>query len=246
MKRAEREHLIERYLQGGLTPAEEENFFIEVASNSELRCELKAYQVVEKTLVRDRSLASSSYSTLRAHLAESLVAGTTVQQGREHQGSPSSASGTAGGPGWIVTISLIGLTALTALVIGILAISQERPVKVEPVQTTLPLHQEGEPSVPMEKIPLNPAAQSATTSNTGSLEPHSSASNAKEIRTLPQTIEPDHEKNKNLNSPTLESLLSSEEQNEGEDPSAKEATPQDVDTSSSGGGIEITIDGPEK
>jgi hypothetical protein len=65
--------LIERYLRGELSPAQEERFFIEIATNKELRHELKAYQVVEETLVRDSRSVAAPQTALRARLEQQMA-----------------------------------------------------------------------------------------------------------------------------------------------------------------------------
>jgi hypothetical protein len=68
VKRLERERLIERYLSGAMSSSEEQDFFIEVAADRELRTELKAYQIVESAVRKDRLADTASYTALRSHM----------------------------------------------------------------------------------------------------------------------------------------------------------------------------------
>ncbi|MGE3800138.1 MAG: hypothetical protein AB7H80_03890 [Candidatus Kapaibacterium sp.] len=86
MTRIECERLVERYLEGSLDFAEEENFFIQVALNEELRRTLKAYRIVEETLQKQRILSGANHAATRSIVAAALVPAFQP----EHQGEPSS------------------------------------------------------------------------------------------------------------------------------------------------------------
>ena len=86
MTRIECERLVERYLEGSLDFAEEENFFIQVALNEELRRTLKAYRIVEETLQKQRILSGANHAATRSLVAAALVPAFQP----EAQGEPSS------------------------------------------------------------------------------------------------------------------------------------------------------------
>ena len=73
MTRIECERLVERYLEGSLDFAEEENFFIQVALDEELRRTLKAYRIVEETLQKQRILSGANHAATRSLVAAALV-----------------------------------------------------------------------------------------------------------------------------------------------------------------------------
>ena len=129
MTRTEREQLIERYLKGELTPKEEENFFIEVATDKEMQYDLKASQVVESAIRKDREAGSASWSGPRAELAAMLAAEPALGEGAPKGGS----SGAKflrpqGGFGWGTATIVIGLlVSCAALLISLVAINRTGP-----------------------------------------------------------------------------------------------------------------------
>jgi hypothetical protein len=70
--------LIERYLRGELSPAEEEHFFIEIATNAELRQELKAYRIVDETLTTDSARHAVPQTALRRHLEQQMAGHSAI------------------------------------------------------------------------------------------------------------------------------------------------------------------------
>ena len=56
MTRSERERLVEQYMEGSMDFAQEENFFIQVAIDEELRRTLKAYRIVEEAIRKEREV----------------------------------------------------------------------------------------------------------------------------------------------------------------------------------------------
>lgn len=135
MTRSEREQLIERYLREEMTPAEEEAFFIEAATDRELRFDLKASRVVETAFRKDRESAPSVYSPMREHLAQMLAAGQAAEQTTTATQEP--AAGPTPAPrkpvGWIVTAASIGLLSLLSLLLGITAIDRTTEKEGTPV-----------------------------------------------------------------------------------------------------------------
>lgn len=81
MNRNEYEHLVEKYLSGAMSPADEQEFFIRVAVDSNLRQTLKAYGIVESALRKHRESMASQHLDSRANLVSLLGinAGTSAQ-----------------------------------------------------------------------------------------------------------------------------------------------------------------------
>lgn len=150
-----------------MTPAEEEAFFIEAATDRELRFDLKASRVVETAFRKDREAAPAVYSPMREQLAQMLAAGRAVEQTasakEEPTGTAAVASPTRKPVGWIVTAASIGLLSLLSLLLGITAIDrtterEERPAVIE---------QQKEEKKPEEFAPPRPAPPNADESLAG-------------------------------------------------------------------------------
>src|SRR5437016_383368 len=69
MTRSEREVLIGRFMHGQLDSSQEQDFFIQVAVDKELRQELKAHRTVDSALRKDRDAERISHTSLRARVA---------------------------------------------------------------------------------------------------------------------------------------------------------------------------------
>lgn len=163
MTRSEREQLIERYLQEKLTPSEEENFFIEAATDKELRFHLKASRIVESTFRKDREAAPTAYNSVREHLAQLLAASKTGQpEPSAGEGGAVSAGKPQASPkplGWIVTAASIGLLSIISLVVGITAIDKAEQKGAPPaaVQQSGGRERSGaEPGTPLFSTPGEP------------------------------------------------------------------------------------------
>lgn len=76
MIRADRDRLIERYMNGQMTQGEEEAFFINAAVNPELRQELKAHRLVETAVRKDRDGLTTGHAALRNRVAATLTSAT--------------------------------------------------------------------------------------------------------------------------------------------------------------------------
>lgn len=76
MIRADRDRLIERYMNGQMTQGEEEAFFINAAVNPELRQELKAHRLVETAVRKDRDGLATGHAALRNRVAATLTSAT--------------------------------------------------------------------------------------------------------------------------------------------------------------------------
>jgi hypothetical protein len=74
MTRAEREMMIGRYMSGGMSSAEEQEFFIQVAVDPELRLDLKAHRTVESAMRKDRDAEPAGHTALRGRIAGTLAA----------------------------------------------------------------------------------------------------------------------------------------------------------------------------
>ncbi len=98
MTQFERESLVERYVSGAMSAAEEGDFFIHVAVDEELQRLLKAYRLMSDAIRADGETAVPRQARYRAHvfgmLAASPVAAGSIAGGVT-QGT--GASGTAGG-----------------------------------------------------------------------------------------------------------------------------------------------------
>jgi|GEM_PF-2529363 len=81
MTRTEQERLVERYLNSEMSSADEQEFFIQVAVDSNLRQTLKAYRIVESALRKHRDAASSQHAEGRARVIAALQAASVVHAG---------------------------------------------------------------------------------------------------------------------------------------------------------------------
>ena len=75
MTRSEREHIIQRYLSGEMSSAEEGDFFIQVALDRELRHDLQAQQTIESAFRKEREAERVGHTALRTRVASMLAAG---------------------------------------------------------------------------------------------------------------------------------------------------------------------------
>lgn len=148
MIRADRDRLIERYMNGQMTQAEEEAFFINAAVNPELRQELKAHRLVETAVRKERDGLTNGLTTGHAAL-RNRVAATLASA------SPAPVMEPAAAQGGMLVERVLGSVAahpsVTAIIVGILAIgvvvlqpwesTETIPVDIRPtpVQTAPPL-----------------------------------------------------------------------------------------------------------
>ncbi len=148
MTRIEREQMIERYLQGELTPAEEQEFFIEAATDKEMRYDLKASQVVESAIKKDRKMAPTSWSDTRAHLVAVLAAQkpNPVQTTAGTRAKGTQASTGLGGKFAMVLVSLISVAALLLSLVAIDRVSEQEQLPT-PVQASEPTSAQEHPTV---------------------------------------------------------------------------------------------------
>jgi hypothetical protein len=73
MTRSEREQIIQRYLSGEMSSAEEGDFFIQVALDNELRHDLQAQQTIESAFRKDREAERTGHTALRTRVASMLA-----------------------------------------------------------------------------------------------------------------------------------------------------------------------------
>jgi hypothetical protein len=149
MKQAECEQLVDRYMSGDMSVSEEQDFFIQVAVNDELRQTLKAYRVVDTALRKDRSVPrpagnDRSRANVMAMLAATApiagagAAGSGVAADAIAHGATSASihAGAAGSAGLISTgMAKIGavLIAVTGLTVGTFVVG---PIISDRVATT--------------------------------------------------------------------------------------------------------------
>jgi hypothetical protein len=74
MTRSEQERLVERYLSGEMISADEEEFFMQVAVNQDLRQTLKAYRIVESAIRKHRDNAPAHHDQSRTRFIAMLSA----------------------------------------------------------------------------------------------------------------------------------------------------------------------------
>jgi hypothetical protein len=72
MNRTEGERLVERYMSGAMTGAEEQEFFIQVATDSNLRHTLKAYRIVDTAIQKHRDALPAQHTAARSRLTGML------------------------------------------------------------------------------------------------------------------------------------------------------------------------------
>lgn len=141
MNNMEREKLVEQYLNGGLNGSQEQDFFIKVAVDNELRRTLRAYMIVDTAFRADRDAVASERPAVRARIMSALEASSVSQP--VTTGTLSQGSGVAGSavsiskwslPIWKNTIIAVVATAITAgsYLIGtqVLTTTKESPERI--------------------------------------------------------------------------------------------------------------------
>ncbi|MDB5032824.1 MAG: hypothetical protein JWQ98_65 [Chlorobi bacterium] len=138
MTRSEQEKLVERYLGGDMNSSQEEEFFIQVAVNNDLRQTLKAYRVVESAIRKHRDTVPPHHAESRARVIALLSAGAAAQP---HAGS--NATGVTRPMLGHLTMSasalrwIIGSVAAVGLTVGVLVVApmMEKKTTVPPAAT---------------------------------------------------------------------------------------------------------------
>ena len=144
MTRTEREQMIDRYLQGKLTPAEEQEFFIEAAIDKEMRYDLKASQVVENAIKKDRKMAPTSWGDTRTYLAAMLVA-QNPNPVQVKAGIRTKLMQATTGVGGMITI-VVCVISLVAILVSLVALDQVN-------ERTLPIPGQANGPVPVQENP---------------------------------------------------------------------------------------------
>ncbi len=81
MTRTEQERLVERYLNGEMNSADEQEFFIQVAVDNNLRQTLKAYRIVDSAIRKHRDAVPSRHAELRSKVVDMLKVTGVAQAG---------------------------------------------------------------------------------------------------------------------------------------------------------------------
>ena len=141
MTRSERERQIERYISGEMSPAEEQDFFIQAALEKELRLELKALVTVDSAIRKDREAEPAEHTALRSRVAAMLAAAPPAQDpaasavprpaapgaGAPSGGAPAGSLPAAGALQKILPIQWISLAAATIALTAVLFLIFDRP-----------------------------------------------------------------------------------------------------------------------
>jgi len=125
MNQNEREVLVDRYLSGQLSSAEESDFFLKVAVDPELQRTLKAFKIVDRVVERDRE-SVPVHGRYRDHVM-SLIAATHVVAGggavasgiAQAQVGASVGSASAGVSGGAIAAGAFGLKGILAAIVGV-------------------------------------------------------------------------------------------------------------------------------
>lgn len=122
MTQIEREEIVERYLAGELSQADEANFFLHVAVDDELQRTLKAFQIMDRTIHADREVQVPERSRYREHIMAMLaVTPAMISGGMVAAGSNVVSSGTAAvSAGTGSTLAAAGGFGIAKMVVGAL------------------------------------------------------------------------------------------------------------------------------
>jgi hypothetical protein len=147
MTRSQREALVEHYLTGEMSAAEEQEFFMTVAVDGELLGTLRAHRQVERALRRDRDALPSGYAAVQ----ERALAMLAVQPQVSSVSTPRGWFSGSRFSSWITTAS----TALVFAVAGYAGrgmLSEPKPDVVPPVQSVATTSQQM--GKPQSDIPM--------------------------------------------------------------------------------------------
>lgn len=174
MTRSEHEHLVERYLSGRMSPADEQEFFIQVAVDSNLRQTLKAYRVVESAMQKHRDSLPAQHLASRAKLISRLEGARAGESAMETGGRALTGSGAAGmGVRW--SMAAVAAAALTvgALVIGPLINRDAAPRVATPASSgaSAPaMTRPSAPTMPRQNAPVEHHATASDAATSGAVE----------------------------------------------------------------------------
>ncbi len=120
MNRAEQERLVEHYLAGAMSTADEEDFYLQVAIDAELRQTLKAYRIVDSALRKHRDAVRPHQDLGRERLMIMLNAPVQAAATGLETGAIAAPAGAASVSAILAHRGLIGWTALAASVVGVI------------------------------------------------------------------------------------------------------------------------------
>ena len=98
MTQYEREELVERYLSGEMTSAQEGEFFLVAAVDEELQRTLKAYRIMDRAMMNDRDVAVTENSQYRNRVMGMLAASHVAGVGGPGSETPRPGVETPSGP----------------------------------------------------------------------------------------------------------------------------------------------------
>lgn len=164
MIRADRDRLIERYMNGQMTQGEEEAFFINAAVNPELRQELKAHRLVETAVRKDRDGLATGHAALRNRVAATLTSAT-----------PAPVVEPVAPQAGMLMERVIGAMAthpaVTAIIVGIITIGTVilqpwESTENNPSDSAIPAVQTAPPTIPQSYGVVQQSATTTTPSTT--------------------------------------------------------------------------------
>ena len=126
---AEREKMIEQYMNGIMTPQQEEEFFLELALDKDFQVDLRANRLIDQSIQAGQKAAGRDHTAMRSHLmvlAASSPAATLLSKSKAEQkgkGSPASQ-----GIAWYIA----GTFAIYALLLSIILFITISRVKEPP------------------------------------------------------------------------------------------------------------------
>jgi hypothetical protein len=170
MTQYEREELVERYLSGEMTSAQEGEFFLVAAVDEELQRTLKAYRIMDRAMLNDRDTAVMENSDYRSRvmgmLAASHVAGTGSVTGSDAPRATTPAEEAPAGGFWRgFGASILGASLVAGMIVAISTVSDDAtPAAKSPApQQAAPsttVRRQGAP-VTGPSLPLAPASEAS-------------------------------------------------------------------------------------
>lgn len=117
MTRSERERHIERYLSGQMTPAEEQDFFIQAALDRDTRYELKALMTVDSAIRKERDAEPGEHTALRSRVATILAAVPAPEQPAPSPVNPAAPPAATGLLQKLLPMHWLGIAVATMVVV---------------------------------------------------------------------------------------------------------------------------------
>jgi hypothetical protein len=164
MTQYEREELVERYLSGEMTSAQEGEFFLVAAVDEELQRTLKAYRIMDRAMLNDRDTAVMENSDYRSRvmgmLAASHVAGTGSVAGSDAPRATTPVEEAPAGGFWRgFGASILGASLVVGMIVAISSVNDDAtPAAKSPAQ------RQAVPSVtvPQQSAPVTGPSVQAT------------------------------------------------------------------------------------